>query len=390
MGKAAARATDTAMTCNDPADMPVGTVIAVGTVMINNLPAAKQGDQIVGVDTHIVMIPSPGGPVPTPLPHPFMGIIDNGLSSSVNIMGMPAATVDSEASNTPPHIPQGGPFQKPPTDKAKIMLGSPNVFIGNGGGGSGSGSGGGDSASGTAEAAQVETGHTLDVKFVDKGGKPISGASYSVKTPDGRTLDGILAARVKRSGLDEGNYEIALSRITKAEWSPKTARNGEKVKLLMEGIGFEKGAEAAFEIWVKDIGRPDRKAKTFSEIAISGGKAEAEWTYSFESIEEPTTDTAEESGEQRRGYSSPRFYFIVTAGSQRTKSQVLDYKDYVEIELVDKDGNAMANEEYILRFSNGEVRRGTLNGSGTAREEKVPPSRHTVEYPNQPTVTKVD
>jgi uncharacterized Zn-binding protein involved in type VI secretion len=33
-GKQAARNGDTAMTCNDPADMPVGTVIAVGTVMI--------------------------------------------------------------------------------------------------------------------------------------------------------------------------------------------------------------------------------------------------------------------------------------------------------------------------------------------------------------------
>jgi uncharacterized Zn-binding protein involved in type VI secretion len=33
-GKAAARNGDIAMTCNDPADMPVGTVIAVGTVMI--------------------------------------------------------------------------------------------------------------------------------------------------------------------------------------------------------------------------------------------------------------------------------------------------------------------------------------------------------------------
>ena len=33
-------------------------------------PAAKQGDQIVATDTHIVLVPSPGGPVPTPLPHP--------------------------------------------------------------------------------------------------------------------------------------------------------------------------------------------------------------------------------------------------------------------------------------------------------------------------------
>ncbi|HYP27448.1 MAG TPA: PAAR domain-containing protein [Blastocatellia bacterium] len=33
-GKAAARNGDTADTCNDPADLPIGTVIAVGTVLI--------------------------------------------------------------------------------------------------------------------------------------------------------------------------------------------------------------------------------------------------------------------------------------------------------------------------------------------------------------------
>jgi uncharacterized Zn-binding protein involved in type VI secretion len=33
-GKAAARMGDTARTCNDPADAPVGHVIAAGTVMI--------------------------------------------------------------------------------------------------------------------------------------------------------------------------------------------------------------------------------------------------------------------------------------------------------------------------------------------------------------------
>jgi uncharacterized Zn-binding protein involved in type VI secretion len=93
------------------------------------LPAAKQGDQISAVDIHIIMIPTPGGPVPTPLPHPFMGIIDNNLSPDVKIMGMPAATVDSIASNIPPHIPQGGPFQKPPTSKATIKMGSATVKI---------------------------------------------------------------------------------------------------------------------------------------------------------------------------------------------------------------------------------------------------------------------
>ena len=92
-------------------------------------PAAKQGDQVVGIDTHIIMIPSPTGPVPTPLPHPFNGILQQGLSTDVMIQNMPAATVNSIAMNIPPHIPQGGPFQKPPMNQGKIMMGSATVFI---------------------------------------------------------------------------------------------------------------------------------------------------------------------------------------------------------------------------------------------------------------------
>src|SRR4051794_18605252 len=92
-------------------------------------PAAKQGDQVVATDTHIIMIPTPGGPVPTPLPHPFSGMIDGGLSGDVNIEGRPAALQGSTATNTPPHIPQGGPFQKPPANRATIQTGSASVFI---------------------------------------------------------------------------------------------------------------------------------------------------------------------------------------------------------------------------------------------------------------------
>lgn len=91
-------------------------------------PAAKQGDQVLATDIHIVMIPG-SPPVPTPLPHPFVGMIDGGLSSDVNIMGMPAATVDSTATNTPAHIPQGGPFQSPPSNQGTIKFGSPTVNI---------------------------------------------------------------------------------------------------------------------------------------------------------------------------------------------------------------------------------------------------------------------
>ncbi len=92
-------------------------------------PAAKQGDQIVATDTHIVILPSPAPPAP--LPHPFTGILNGALSSDVKIMGMAAATVDSTADNTPPHIPTppGTAFQNPPANKATIKVGSQTVKI---------------------------------------------------------------------------------------------------------------------------------------------------------------------------------------------------------------------------------------------------------------------
>ena len=92
-------------------------------------PAAKQGDQVVATDIHIILIPSPGGPVPTPLPHPFTGKLDGSLSSDVNIEGKPAAVQGSTATNTPSHVPQGGPFQKPPSNQATVLAGSTTVFI---------------------------------------------------------------------------------------------------------------------------------------------------------------------------------------------------------------------------------------------------------------------
>ena len=92
-------------------------------------PAAKQGDQVMATDTHVIMIPSPSGAVPTPLPHPFNGMLDGSLSGDVNVEGKPAAVQGSAATNTPSHIPQGGSFQKPPSNRATVQLGSGTVFI---------------------------------------------------------------------------------------------------------------------------------------------------------------------------------------------------------------------------------------------------------------------
>jgi uncharacterized Zn-binding protein involved in type VI secretion len=95
-------------------------------------PAARQDDQVVAVDTHIVMVPAGPSLVPTPLPHPFTGKLDGALISTVKIGGKPAAVVDSTATNSPAHIatPPGTTFQKPPADKGTVQMGSMTVKLG--------------------------------------------------------------------------------------------------------------------------------------------------------------------------------------------------------------------------------------------------------------------
>lgn len=92
-------------------------------------PAAKAGDRITATDTHIVFVTP--FQIPVPLPHVFSGILNGSLSTNVNIMGKPAATVGSTAANGPAHIPTvpGTGFQKPPANIGTIRRGSQTVRI---------------------------------------------------------------------------------------------------------------------------------------------------------------------------------------------------------------------------------------------------------------------
>jgi uncharacterized Zn-binding protein involved in type VI secretion len=93
------------------------------------MPAAKQGDQVVAFDTHLIMPPPPATVAVLVPGHPFNGLLDGGLSGDVSIEGRPAATVDSTATNTPPHVPLGGTFVNPPSNKGQVVTGSTTVSI---------------------------------------------------------------------------------------------------------------------------------------------------------------------------------------------------------------------------------------------------------------------
>ena len=95
---------------------------------------AKHLDPVIGVDIHIIMIPSPAGPIPTPLPNPFIGMVFDPMDlfpivgATVLVNGMPVGAAGTGVWNKPPgHFPIGGPFMKLPGNEGEIFMGSATV-----------------------------------------------------------------------------------------------------------------------------------------------------------------------------------------------------------------------------------------------------------------------
>ena len=104
-----------------------------GIVLAQGRPVAKKTDPVIGTDIHLVDIPTPGGPVPTPLPHPFVGKIQDKVSKDVKVKGKSVAVKGSIAKNNPPgHIPMGPKFTKNPKNEGTVQLGTVPVVKVNG------------------------------------------------------------------------------------------------------------------------------------------------------------------------------------------------------------------------------------------------------------------
>jgi uncharacterized Zn-binding protein involved in type VI secretion len=92
-------------------------------------PAARQGDKVIGLDLHLVVVPGAGS---SSLPHPFSGTITSETVAAVKIAGAAAATVGSVATNSPAHVPTppGTSFVTPPANRGEVSAGSTSVTIG--------------------------------------------------------------------------------------------------------------------------------------------------------------------------------------------------------------------------------------------------------------------
>jgi len=350
MGQPAARQTD--LTAH-------GGTISIGcpTVFIGGMMAARV------LDMHTCPMATPGVP---PIPH-VGGPISKG-SSGVFIGKMPAARVGDMAVCVGP----------PDT----IAMGCMTVFIGEvaggggGGGGAASNAGAASASGGTASGAGPQP-HWIDIRFVDGGGRPISGVAFEFEDPSGAAEHGELATdgRISREAMPQaGSCTVQLFAVTNARWSSSTADADEELTLSADVAGFEDGTPATVAIFERDL-RGDDVQVSVIETEVSGGRVEVTWTYAHPEEEEPG------GASTRRGYSCPQHHFIVRVGSAVGRSDFLRLRDWLEIELRNDEDEPMAREPYVVYLPDGSVREGELDDDGRARLEGLSVRTCRVEFP---------
>jgi uncharacterized Zn-binding protein involved in type VI secretion len=313
-------------------------------------PAAKQGDKIVATDTHIIMMPSPGGPVPTPTPMPFTGTIMTDCSTDVMIEGKPAATVNSIAINQPVHVPAGGPFQKPPTNQGKILMGSTGVFI-NGKAAARQG----DQAITCNDPADAPIGQVMAVGQVFIGE---TGAGAPKKASEQTKEPKILKAKIGQPGT-----------ISSARWEKEKATIGNTIKLNTDVKEFEDGTPVTFLIWKNENG--EDKYITEIETTVQGSKAEISWKDCFEK------ESIELNKENLEG-EAPQYFFVLKIEGEERKSQAFNFTYPIDIYLEDDIGNPLDNIDYTIKLSDGTQKKGKFN-KGHAKVDDAPGGKFEIE-----------
>jgi hypothetical protein len=250
-------------------------------------------------------------------------------------------------------------------------------------------SGGGPGTATTTEEGGEETaqeGHWVEFQFVDSAGNSVGGFSYEFTAPDGTESEGTVGSdgRIYWSGPDAGQATAAIKFISNARWSEDTAEVGQTVTMSADVEGYDAGTPATFRIYKRDLRGADELMDTI-ETETQADSVEADWEYvsNGESQESPREGT-------QGNYSAPEYYFQVIVERSSARSDLLEYRDYIEVEATDEDGNPIADEEYVLYLPNGAVRTGTLDGSGCLREENIPPGLCSIRFPNLPAFRDVE
>ena len=206
--------------------------------------------------------------------------------------------------------------------------------------------------------------------------------------------------------------------VTNAVWDKKVARRGDVLKLSADVKNADDGTSGKMEIWEHDA---DDEHDFIKKIPakVKDKKLEAEWEFEYHE----DTDEAPTADEDEKGYNPPEYFFKAKIGDATAESDLLEFKDWIEITLEkeklvwseqnpmipfeqevqgdlpeksniddesaqigllkDDDTESKDTEyDFIIILPDGQERKGKLDENGYAKEEDIPPGKCKVKFLN--------
>lgn len=238
----------------------------------------------------------------------------------------------------------------------------------------------------------VGDGSEIEIKIKDKSGKTIDKIKDKVY---GNQCKGVVV--VPKDAKEELTYIAKLSKhklemqstpikvvpavvIKNLKWGQKEARRGDMVKITADTFNIPDEMEVKISIYEDDVDNANELITEFP-LKVKKNKVETEWEYEYHggTYDIPMDEELKPAG---RKYKHPEYFFMVRYAGAEEKSDLLKFKDWMEFELKNDDGEPAANEKYVVTFADGSKKEGRLDKNGRAKIEDIPPGWVDIDYPD--------
>lgn len=221
---------------------------------------AAQDDRVMGMDVHIMVIPSGPSTTTAPLPHPFMGKLDDGLSDDVSIGDKKAALKGSKAKHDDSmhmQLPGTIKFQNNPKKEGEVTGGtSPTVKI-NG-----------------KETAVIGSLVTTCNDIGARNNSTVIAAGAGMPMP--AIINPSNTEAFERDRREQENREPKLSSV---KWSSESVEEGEEAELTASVQDIADGNMVSLLVFPEGKGPEDSVPIASFQRTVKGGSVSARWSH---------------------------------------------------------------------------------------------------------------
>jgi len=273
---------------------------------------AVQGDKVMGFDTHIMVIPAGPSTATVPLPHPFIGKINDKVSDNVKIKDKGVATKGSKAKHDDSmhmQLPGTIKFQNNPKKEGEVTGGTGSKVKVNG-----------------KEVAVIGSQVTTCNDVGMQNNSTIIAVGTSIPMPT--IINPLNTEEYKKEQKEQEKKE---PKFTNVRWAKTSVEEGEEIELTASVQDIADTNMITLQIFPEGKGPENGIAVAKFPLTIKDGSVSAKWLYNSNKTEMPPKE-------------NPKFSFSAHSAwcnfekSSNTLEVKLIRPEITKVERQDKDG----------------------------------------------------